>query len=215
MTLKKIQYGMFILFMLSTVALILVTIDLSKQKQEHRAAIQVLSREVSLMDKKITVFEKYKKEIDLYEFQENIFKLKYPRFTEIAKIVFAKSKKYDFNPYLIMAMIQVESDFKQYAVSKAGAHGLMQINFSVWKDELNIDFNRIYDKAYNIELGMKILRHYYDEANGNLLKALFHYNNGYKFNNTAYSGKVISTNFYANKDKVSKNKKKKGKNLTI
>jgi soluble lytic murein transglycosylase-like protein len=198
---------MFILLVLATAVLSLITIDLSKQKLENRAAIQVLSREVSLMDKKITAFDKYKKEIDLYQFQESIFKLKYPKFSEIANIVFAKSKKYDFNPYLIMAMIQVESNFQQYAVSKAGAYGLMQVTYSVWKDELGISFNRIFDKGYNIELGMKILKHYYEETNGDLLKALFHYNNGYKFNNTAYSAKVISTLFYANKDKASKNAK--------
>ena len=114
-----------------------------------------------------------------------------------------------------MSIIQVESDFKPYAVSKAGAYGLMQINYSVWKDELNIRFNRIYEKEYNIELGLKILKHYYDETNGDLLKALFHYNNGYKFNNTAYSGKVISTLFYANKDKAPKAEKKEDENITI
>jgi soluble lytic murein transglycosylase-like protein len=215
MALKKIQYSMFILFMLATGVLALLTIDLSKQKLESRAAIQVLTREVSLMDKKITAFEKYKREIDQYQFQENIFKLKYPKFAEIAKIVFAKSRKFGFNPYLVMAIIQVESDFKPFAVSKAGAYGLMQVNYSVWKDELNIRFNRIFEKEYNIELGLKILKHYYDETNGDLLKALFHYNNGYKFNNTEYSVKVISTLFYANKDKAPKAKKKDEENLTI
>ncbi|MCK5055649.1 MAG: lytic transglycosylase domain-containing protein [Candidatus Aminicenantes bacterium] len=215
MTLKKIQYSMFILFMLATGVLTLLTINLSEQKLESRAAIQVLTREVSLMDKKITDFEKYKSEIDLYQFQENIFKLKYPRFAEIAKIVFSKSEKYGFNPYLIMAMIQVESDFKPYAVSKAGAYGLMQVTYSVWKDELNIRFNRIFEKEYNIELGLKILKHYYDETDGDLLKALFHYNNGYKYNNTKYSVKVISTLFYTNKDKAPKAGKKKEENLTI
>ncbi len=206
---------MFILFMLATGVLTLLTINLSEQKLESRAAIQVLTREVSLMDKKITDFEKYKSEIDLYQFQENIFKLKYPRFAEIAKIVFSKSEKYGFNPYLIMAMIQVESDFKPYAVSKAGAYGLMQVTYSVWKDELNIRFNRIFEKEYNIELGLKILKHYYDETDGDLLKALFHYNNGYKYNNTKYSVKVISTLFYTNKDKAPKAGKKKEENLTI
>jgi len=207
MTLKKIQYGMFILFVLTTAVLTIVNIDLSKQKLENRAAIQVLSREVSLMDKKITAFDKYKREIDRHRFQESIFKLKYPKFAEIAGIVFSKSKKYDFDPYLIMAMIQVESNFEPYAVSKAGAYGLMQVTYSVWKDELGINFNRIFEKEYNIELGIMILKHYYEETNGDLLKALFHYNNGYKFNNTAYSAKVISTLFYSNKDKGSKTEK--------
>lgn len=206
---------MFILFVLSTAVLATMTINLSKEKKEHWAVIQVLTGEVSHMDKKSSVFEKYKNEIDMSKFQENIFKLKYPEFTEITGIVFAKSKEYDFNPYLIMALIQVESDFKPYAVSKAGAYGLMQVNYSVWKDELAIDFNRIFDKEYNIELGLKILKHYYEETNGDLLQTLFHYNNGYLLDNKGYSDKVISTLFYSNKDKISRNKKSDEENLTI
>lgn len=166
------------------------------------------------MEKKLSDLEKYKGNLDLHRFQEHIFKLRYPRFTEITQIVFKKSKDYEFNPYLVMAVIQVESNFQSFAVSKAGAYGLMQVNYSVWKDELDIDFNRIFDAEYNIDLGLKILKHYYEETNGNLLQALFHYNNGYKFNNTAYSGKVVSTHFYANKDKASVKKEEKD-NLSI
>ena len=214
MTLKKIKYGMFILFMAAVFVLGHMVIGLSTQKDEDRASIQVLTREVSLMEEKIADLEKYKNEMPLHRFQENIFKLRYPEYAKVSKIVFAKSKEYDFNPYLIMALIQVESDFKPYAISSAGAYGLMQVNYSVWKDELNIKFNRIFDKEYNIDLGLKILKHYYQETNGDLIKALFHYNNGYKHNNTKYSFKVISTLFYANRDKAPKKPKKKN-NLSI
>ena len=63
MTLKKIQYSMFILFMLATGVLTLLTIDLSKQKLESRAAIQVLTREVSLMDKKLPLLKSIKEKL--------------------------------------------------------------------------------------------------------------------------------------------------------
>ncbi len=112
-----------------------------------------------------------------------------------------------------MAIIQVESAFDPYAVSSAGAYGLMQINYTVWKDYLSINFNRIFEKEYNIDLGLKVLKHYYDNASGNMFMALFRYNNGYKYNNTKYNGKIIATRFYANKDKANQTTKKK--NLSI
>ena len=166
------------------------------------------------MEIKAAELEKYKKNMALHQFQDSIFQLRHPEFSEIAKIVFKKSKEYGFNPYLVMGLIQVESNFKPYAVSVAGAYGLTQVNYSVWKDELDINFNRIYNLEYNIDLGLKILKHYYEKTNRNLIQALFHYNNGYKHNNTGYSLKVISTRFYANKNKAA-GKTEKGDKLSI
>ena len=57
-----------------------------------------------------------------------------PGFAKITDSVFNQSRKHGFNPYLVMAIIFVESRFDRHAVSKAGAYGLMQINYAVWKD---------------------------------------------------------------------------------
>ncbi len=202
---------MFLLFIAATVVLAHVVIDLVEQRNEQRATIQILSQDMSHMEKKIEGLERDNEEMALLRFKDNILKLKYPALSRIARIVFEKSQKYNFNPFLIMAIIQVESNFDPYAVSAAGAYGLMQVNYSVWKDELGIDFSRIFDKGYNIELGLKILKHYYNATGGNIFKTLFHYNNGYKYNNTEYNGRVISTIFYANKNKAAKDLKNKDK----
>ena len=90
----------------------------------------------------------------------------------------------------------MESRFNRRAVSKAGACGLMQVNYPVWKDELNIDRRKLSQVDYNIELGLTILKGYLRETKGDIIKALILYNNGYKYANNNYHEKVIATNFY-------------------
>ena len=72
----------------------------------------------------------------------------------------------------------------------------MQINYSVWKNELAINFRKIFDIEYNIDLGLQVLKRYYRKTGGDLLRTLHLYNNGYLHNNEKYKYKVISTCFY-------------------
>jgi soluble lytic murein transglycosylase-like protein len=203
---------------LTTAIMMVTVIALAIEERDKHKIIAKLNEQVQELAKDVSYYEnlreKEKTQMAFQQFKESVFKLRYPDFSEIIKIVFSKSKKYGFNPYLIMAVIQVESGFDPYAVSTAGAYGLMQVNYSVWKDQLNIDFNRIFEKEYNIDLGLQILKHYYDGNAGNLFMALFRYNNGYKYNNIYYSGKVIATSFYAHRNKAEKVTNQQ-KNLSI
>jgi len=194
---KGIYLAVCLILMLSTAMLTQAVIDLKEKKQENQDTIARLTEKMDQLKEKVTDYEKEKQKIEFYKFKNNVFNLKYPNYSQIAKIVFEKSGHYGFSPYLVMALIQVESNFDQYAISAAGAYGLMQVNYSVWKDVLDIDFDKIFRKGYNIELGLKILKHYYEKASGNLFMALFRYNNGYKYNNKDYNGKIIATKFYA------------------
>jgi len=211
MIFNKININIFLVSLLITVIMTAAVIDLAKERNDNRRMIANLDAQVDQLKNSVTYYEdarnKEKEEREFRNFRENVFKLKYPKFNKTAKTVFEKSKEYGFNPYLVMAVIQVESGFDRFAASTAGAYGLMQVNYNVWKDVYDIDFDRIYNVEYNVDLGLKILRRYYNKSGGNILKALFRYNNGYKYNNTAYSGKVIATNFYANRDKAQKSKK--------
>ncbi|UCH96314.1 MAG: lytic transglycosylase domain-containing protein [Candidatus Aminicenantes bacterium] len=214
MNLKRIYRALFLVLTVSTVLLTVTIADLAKQEGENQETISKLTQNAAHLEEKVTYYEKEKEKIEFYRFRENVFNLRDPDFSRVAKIVFKKSKKYGFNPYLIMAVIQVESGFDQYAVSPVGAYGLMQVNYSVWKDELNIDFNRIFEKEYNIDLGLTILKHYYEEASGNMFLALFRYNNGYKYQNKQYNGKIIATEFYSHSKKKPK-AENKDKELSI
>jgi soluble lytic murein transglycosylase-like protein len=208
MNIKKIYIVLFLVLMVTTALLMTAVVNLMDKKGENQETIARLSQKTAHLEEKVANYEKEKEKFEFYRFRQNVFNLKYPDYSQITKIVFKKSKKYGFNPYLVMAVIQVESDFDQYAVSSVGAYGLMQVNYSVWKDELAIDFNRIYEKEYNIDLGLKILKHYYTEASGNIFMALYRYNNGYKYQNEKYNARVISTKFYSHtKDKDQPKKK--------
>lgn len=131
--------------------------------------------------------------LDLLEFKSATFQKKFPEFSRIVETAFRKARRYGFSPNLVLSVIQVESAFNPLAVSPAGAYGLMQVRYSVWKDELEIDKGRIFDVDYNIDLGLRILRQYSDVAGGDVRRALFLYNNGYLYNNTRYLTRVNSS----------------------
>lgn len=208
MIFNRIHINIFLTLLLLTVVMAGAVIDLAKDREDSRQVIADLDAQVNQLKESVSYYsdalKKEKEERDLRQFKENVFQLRYPKFSKTARVVFQKSKEYGFNPYLVMGIIQVESDFDRFAVSTAGAYGLMQVNFSVWKDVYDIDYNRIFETEYNVDLGLKILKRYYEKCGGNMLKALFRYNNGYLYNNTAYSGKIIATNFYANRNKAVK-----------
>jgi soluble lytic murein transglycosylase-like protein len=198
-----------------TVMLMSSVIHLSQQKKENTETIGRLNDSVVRLQSRLAAYEKEKEKFGFYKFKDNVFNLKYPGFSQVTGIVYRKSKEYGFSPYVIMALIQVESNFEQYAVSTVGACGLMQINFPVWKDIYDIDYNRVFEKEYNIDLGLKILKRYYKKTSGNLLKALFHYNNGYKYNNVKYTANVIKTKFYTHGQEAGKEKVEEDKNVSI
>jgi len=214
MKIKKIYIVLFLVLIVTTALLMTAVVNLVDKKGESQETIAQLSQKTAKLEEKVAFYEKEKEKFEFNRFKQNVFNLKYPDYSQIAKIVFKESKKYGFDPYLIMAVIQVESDFDQYAVSSVGAYGLMQVNYSVWKDQLAIDFNRIYEKEYNIDLGLKILKQYYKESSGNIFMALYRYNNGYKFQNEDYNARIISTKFYSHtKEKDQPEKKDKERSI--
>ncbi|MCX6558294.1 MAG: lytic transglycosylase domain-containing protein [Candidatus Aminicenantes bacterium] len=155
-----------------------------------------LRKTVDTLNDKIDAHREAMAKTDFYRFQENVYRLQTPEFANITGAVFNLSRKHGFNPYLVMAIIFVESRFNRHAVSRAGAYGLMQVNYTVWKEELDIDRRKLSQVDYNIELGLTILKSYLRETKGDIIKALILYNNGYKYTNSDYHEKIIATNFY-------------------
>jgi soluble lytic murein transglycosylase-like protein len=174
-------------------------ISLATEDGDKRETIEKLNAQVSQLEKNLSYYKSLHEgkpdEKNFQQFENKAFQLRFPNFSETIKTVYKKSNEYGFNPYLVMAMIQVESGFNPNAVSTAGAYGLMQVNYAVWKDELNIDFERIFEKEYNIDLGLKILKHYYDKANGNIFIALSRYCSGYNPNCPVYNSKILTSRF--------------------
>lgn len=79
------------------------------------------------------------------------------------------------DPHLVLAVIEVESGFRKYAVSRAGARGYMQV-MPFWVKELGDASHNLFHERTNLRYGCTILRHYLDRERGNLFNALGRYN---------------------------------------
>ena len=79
------------------------------------------------------------------------------------------------DPHLVLAVVDVESRFRKYAVSKAGARGLMQV-MPFWVKEIGEPAQNLFNERTNLRYGCTILRHYLDRERGNLSNALGRYN---------------------------------------
>ncbi len=92
-------------------------------------------------------------------------------------------------PEMVLAVIDIESAFDAYAVSVAGAQGLMQV-MPFWLDEIGRPGDRLVDIDTNLRMGCTILRYYYDMEGGNWTPALARYNGSY--GSRKYSQKVLN-----------------------
>jgi soluble lytic murein transglycosylase-like protein len=95
---------------------------------------------------------------------------------EILKTVHEEAIRAQLPPELVLAVIDVESNFDRYAISSSSALGLMQV-MPFWVEELGrADKNELFDIRFNILLGCRILKYYLDLANGDLIQGLARYN---------------------------------------
>ncbi|RZV37655.1 MAG: lytic transglycosylase domain-containing protein [Chromatiales bacterium] len=107
---------------------------------------------------------------------------------ELLTLVHMEAKRVELPPELILAVIEVESNFDRYAVSVAGALGLMQI-MPFWLDEIGRPDDNLLHTDTNLRYGCTILRFYYDKENGDLRRALGRYNGS--LGKRKYPNKVI------------------------
>lgn len=81
-------------------------------------------------------------------------------------------------PEVVLAVIEVESAFDRFAVSRAGALGIMQV-MPFWKDEIGRPDDNLIDLETNLRYGCTILKYYLDKSEGKLAEALARYNGSY------------------------------------
>ncbi len=94
---------------------------------------------------------------------------------QILQFVHQEAQRADLSPELVLAVIDTESAFDRFAISVAGARGLMQI-MPFWLEELEVPDANLFDIQTNLRMGCTILRYYLDWENGDLTKALARYN---------------------------------------
>jgi len=90
-------------------------------------------------------------------------------------MVHSEATRANLPPELVLALIQVESRFDRYAISSAGAQGLMQI-MPFWLKEIGHPGDNLFRPSTNLRMGCTILRYYMDKEKGNLTRALARYN---------------------------------------
>jgi soluble lytic murein transglycosylase-like protein len=107
---------------------------------------------------------------------------------EILKTIHYEAHRANLEPELVLAVIEVESHFDRFAISVAGARGLMQV-MPFWLDEINLSDSNLFKIRTNLRMGCTILRYYLDMESGDLGPALARYNGSY--GRTVYPEKVI------------------------
>jgi soluble lytic murein transglycosylase-like protein len=94
---------------------------------------------------------------------------------EFLVTVHYEAKRAGLDPQLVLGLIQVESAFRKYAVSTAGARGLMQV-MPFWIKVIGGNDDNLFHLRTNLRFGCVILRHYIDIEKGDLYRALGRYN---------------------------------------
>lgn len=94
---------------------------------------------------------------------------------QILKVAHFEATRADLPPELVLAVIDVESNFDRFAISVAGARGLMQI-MPFWLAEIGRPDDNLMRIETNLRFGCTILKYYLNIENGDLIRALGRYN---------------------------------------
>jgi soluble lytic murein transglycosylase-like protein len=95
---------------------------------------------------------------------------------EFLQTIWYESRRAGLDPALVLGLVQVESNFRKFAVSSVGARGYMQV-MPFWTRVLGDgDAGKLFHMQTNLRFGCVILRHYLDREKGDLYLALGRYN---------------------------------------
>ena len=94
---------------------------------------------------------------------------------ELLGAIHYEATRAGLDPQLVLGLIQVESNFRKYAISTAGARGYMQV-MPFWIKVIGRPEDNLFHLRTNLRYGCTILRHYLDIEQGDLFRALGRYN---------------------------------------
>lgn len=94
---------------------------------------------------------------------------------DLLRSVHYEATRAGLDPQLVLGLMQVESGFRKYAVSSAGARGYMQV-MPFWVKLIGRPDDNLFDMRTSLRYGCTILRHYLDIEKGDLYRALGRYN---------------------------------------
>jgi soluble lytic murein transglycosylase-like protein len=155
--------------------LLLTAPELSAESAGGRAALSAyLNRALSAED---GFEDRYAAEVGLVDMQQRLahFLADPAERLDLLTRVHQQASELNLPPELVLSVIEVESAFDRYAISRAGAQGLMQV-MPFWKDEIGRSDDNLTDTPTNLRYGCHILRFYLDREDQNLSHALAAYN---------------------------------------
>jgi len=94
---------------------------------------------------------------------------------QILKTTHYEASRAGLPPELVLAVIDVESNFDRFAISSVGARGLMQV-MPFWLEEIGRPDDDLFDIHTNLRFGCTILKLYLDREHGDRTRALARYN---------------------------------------
>jgi len=107
----------------------------------------------------------------------------------LLKQIHYEANRANIAPELVLSVIEIESNFDRWAISRVGARGLMQI-MPFWLKEIGKPNDDLFQPRINLRFGCTILRHYLDREKGDLIRGLARYNGS--LGSKRYSNKVLN-----------------------
>lgn len=177
-------------------ALLLCGISLAEAAQEFDPELKELLRKAA--NEADSFRDRFDAQVWLTDMSRRLAKqVPDPEFRiELLKNVHYEATRAGLEPELVLAVIHVESNFDPYAISVAGARGLMQV-MPFWLKEIGRPGDSLFRVSTNLRYGCTILRFYLDKEKGNRTLALARYNGSvgkYKYPARVY--KALDTRWY-------------------
>lgn len=175
-----------------------ICIEKSETISTNLKEIQVLKEDIFSLES-----DKCQLLYDLEEVKETTFKLqllyelekqrKVKTSLAVIDAIIKASEDTGYDLPFLLAWIDTETSFHPNPKPWRNVKGILQINYYIWKTELDLEKRLMSDPYYNILKGIDVLEIYKEMSSGDLHKALFLFNNGPsgKYGNTKYVPKIM------------------------
>jgi hypothetical protein len=180
------------------ISIIFLELDVNdKNKAIEYLQIQVI-RYKNVVKERQKSIDKSNDELGYYQFKQFYTNLMDGEVETMLNCVWKNSKINKLNPYHVLLIIAVESNFNTNAISPTGDYGLMQVHYNYWKTKYKLSSpEKLFDPELNIKIGCEIFRGCLNDVKGDFAKALLIYNSGNKkYTNTEYLQNVFRSKFY-------------------
>jgi len=192
----KQNYKYFCFLLLCLFASNIVTANEIKEKNSSNNELRLLLQKA--IQDSASFKDRYDAEVWLVDMSNRLSK-KMPaaeKRISLLRQIHQEAKRAELHPELVLAVIDVESNFDRFAISTAGAQGLMQV-MPFWLKEIGQPRDSLFNVRTNLRMGCTILKYYIDKEKGDLTRALARYNGSlgrYKYPNKVF--KLLNKRWY-------------------